>query len=497
MKRNRYLTQSKLAVLAIAAGTLLMASCAVDGYDDETFSGGVTGQTLASPAADSITFTANADGSRTIISWPVVIGAQGYLCSVYNVTDPANPIAIVADSLVDGTSLTVNRAEDSNYTFSIQTIGNTALNNGNAAEATQTTFTSFQEAFATIPDGADIAEWLAQNTLPEDQGEIILNLEDGGSYTLNSNATFGNNPITFRTASTNRATITMGADASFIIKDGFRLKNVIIDGSQCTNPVILMNKEPNEATKNLKSDRGYYYIENTVSITNCLIDNLTDEFVNSNGVGYCIETFLIDNCVFHFNTASGHSTDTYFNMYNSGCINYFTARYSTFYNSSSNNMNYFLRYNNAGGPDRTGYSEASVTFRQCTFYNIVKSGQICNYQRMGGNGNSRRLVTFTLDRNIVVNSGNRQFARRFLGGATWENAENKSFTYNTYFFNGEDAWTMPDPNDETTWTGEVTYDRSGTIISGDPGFADPDNGNFTVSGANQIAAQNGDPRWLN
>ena len=40
------------------------------------------------------------------------------------------------------------------------------------------------------------------------------------------------------------------------------------------------------------------------------------------------------------------------------------------------------------------------------------------------------------------------------------------------------------------------YDDSGTAIEEDPGFANPSQGDFTVSGASQISFGTGDPRWL-
>ena len=40
------------------------------------------------------------------------------------------------------------------------------------------------------------------------------------------------------------------------------------------------------------------------------------------------------------------------------------------------------------------------------------------------------------------------------------------------------------------------YDDSGSAIEEDPGFADPQSGDFTVSGPEQIARGTGDPRWL-
>ena len=41
-----------------------------------------------------------------------------------------------------------------------------------------------------------------------------------------------------------------------------------------------------------------------------------------------------------------------------------------------------------------------------------------------------------------------------------------------------------------------TYDTSGTMIQEDPQFANPAIGDFTISGATQVARQTGDPRWL-
>lgn len=65
----------------MAVGALLLSSCAQDGYDDdERWSSNVTGVTLESPTASDITIAASADGSQTVISWPVVRGAGGYIC---------------------------------------------------------------------------------------------------------------------------------------------------------------------------------------------------------------------------------------------------------------------------------------------------------------------------------------------------------------------------------------------------------------------------------
>jgi type V secretory pathway adhesin AidA len=42
----------------------------------------------------------------------------------------------------------------------------------------------------------------------------------------------------------------------------------------------------------------------------------------------------------------------------------------------------------------------------------------------------------------------------------------------------------------------TNFDKSGTDIQEDPLFADPENGDFHISGATQVARRTGDPRWL-
>lgn len=81
-------------------------------------------------------------------------------------------------------------------------------------------------------------------------------------------------------------------------------------------------------------------------------------------------------------------------------------------------------------------------------------------------------------------------ARRFLGGRTANTYQNVTFGYNTYgiadgtFETGKSA------------DGNTVYDNSETVITSDPQFKDPENGDFTVQGSEHIAAQAGDPRWL-
>ncbi len=480
--------------LALLLPVALMASCAVDGFDDEGIDQ-TRGVQLQSPAADSITVTPNADGTQMTITWPVTYGAGGYQVSLVNDANPDEPI--VKDSIIDGSRVVLPREEDQTYTFTILTLGNIELNNTAATQATTKAISTFSVAYATIPDGTDLAQYFTDNPLPEEMNseDKPFDLLPGGHYTMTGSIQLHGNRVTLRsTNEANPATITISGEASIVTQAGLLLKNLTLECADATAPLIMLDPNPSDELKDrVAVGKGYYYITEPFRMVNVRVNNLPTEVIDNNGKQYCLQNFLIDNCVFHFNTASDQSNNTYFNMYTGGgCINTFQATSSTFYNTSDNQMHYFIRYNNAGGPDRSGYSEGGVTLRQCTMYNICKTNQICNYDRM----RNRSIVTFTLDRNIIVNSGNKQFVRRFMGGGTWTDSSVKDFNLNTYVMDGEDAWTMPDKADDTTWTGEAQFDRSGTILSGDPQFSDAANGDFTISGSEQLANQTGDPRWI-
>ena len=89
MKKNHFFTYSKMCVLALTgASALFLASCAKDGYDDESFDSGVNNTQVSSIAVDDITITPSADGKTQTISWPVVMGAGGYRVSLIDVSNP-------------------------------------------------------------------------------------------------------------------------------------------------------------------------------------------------------------------------------------------------------------------------------------------------------------------------------------------------------------------------------------------------------------------------
>ena len=112
---------------------------------------------------------------------------------------------------------------------------------------------------------------------------------------------------------------------------------------------------------------------------------------------------------------------------------------------------------------------------------MANSGQWGNYNGFAG----RNTSYWNMTNCIFVNCGNNQIPRRFLGGR--QGCDNRNFSNNTYMFDG--AF-------ESTDGTVAGYDDSGTAIESDPGFADPANGNFSISGSTQAQLGTGDPRWL-
>lgn len=451
----------------------LAASCAQDGFDEESFSTPVKNTTLESPKSEEIDVKTSPDGSLWILSWPLVKGAEGFLCTVKDVTNPDEHVVVIADSLVDGCTLNFARSEDSNYTLSIRTIANKKAGNTDATETTEKKFSSFTPSWKEVPNGTDLATWLAENPLPaETTEEICIDLVAGGQYTLNSNIDFGSTRVTLRsTAPAKPASIKVSGEASFVIDEGFVLKNLIIDAAEGTNDLIVGNTTPKEV--NISPSNNYYRIENPIYLSNVKISGLKKRLLYDNKVKYCYKTVLIDNCVIE--TCPAEAIQLI--QMPSGFINDLKISNSTIWNSGEVSQNYVVQYSNSGRCDRAGYTSNSITLTYCSFYNLAKTGQWGNYSGFAG----RNTSYFNMSYCIFVDCGNNAVPRRFTSGSN--NNANKSFVNNTWFFNGADE----DPG---------TWDPTQQQVLGDPMFADPAHGDFHYSGTAQKALLMGDPRWL-
>ncbi|WP_298453553.1 DUF4992 family lipoprotein [uncultured Prevotella sp.] len=486
MKKNYFsLRRKAYSLMSLAAGVLLFASCAQDGFDEENFDSGVYNTQLESPSIEDISITASADGSQTIIKWPVIYGAGGYYCTVYDVSIPDEPVAVdgIENKLIDGCSLVVTRTEDTNFKFIIRTAGNDRQNNKEAKTSTEVTFTSFLEAYASIPSGTDLYEYFQNNPLPDTSEELAIDLIEGGQYTVSNILDFGANKIQIRcTNKINKATITYGQNGTIRTSAPLTLKNLNFYCSASSSEAIGLSQKPDESIIGATGQGDYYNITGALYITNCNFDGVNAQFINDNNVKYCLETCIIDNSVVKLTSTSESGVNSNAIIYfKSGFINTLTVRNSTFWQASTTaDSKYFIQYNNSGRSTRAGYAMNYINFTNSTFYNIAGDGQWGNYSGFAG----QKTSTFVMTNCIFVDCA-KEIARRFIGG-NFSASPQYTFLNNTYL---QDASTG-------TYDNEENYDKSGTAIKSDPQFSNPANGDFTVNGSEQLSKRTGDPRWL-
>ena len=462
------------SVVTLALTAFLVTACAVDGYDDNERFTTVTGQTLESPDADAITITPDATGAKQTITWPLVSGAGGYLVSLYDVTDDANPVTVFADSLVDGTTLTVKRAEDTNYKLAIKTAANEKANNKGSETPSEKLFTTFTSTFASIPSGTDLTEYFTTNPAPADSASVDLcyDLEAGGTYTMSGALEPGLNKITLRcTNKKNKPTITFTGDkAGFVVNAGLTLKNIDFDCAQSTAPFIAGDASP-KATE----VSGAYVIYDKLNIQNCKIDNLTNYFFYDNKKTWYVEYLIVNNCLVHLTPNKTYDAIFWLNKGRGSLLN-FTVSNSTFYETGANDYKYF--YQCGGRPKNIKYALANTNYENSTFYHVAWNGQWGNYNGLAGQSTSY----WTMTNCIFYDCSRSGVARRFLAGR--QNQPTATFLNNTYM------------HKDGTFDDPTGYDNTGTDIKADPQFKDPENADFTISGTSQVSLGTGDPRWL-
>lgn len=502
------LLRCKGLALCLCSAALMLASCAQDGYDDdERWESSVKNAQLETPSVDEINISASEDETKTIITWPVVHGAGGYICSLYDISDPENPVVIedMNEKLVDGCTLTITREEDVKYKFSIRTAGNEKLNNKEALTTSEKEFSTFTPTYTTIPEGVDLYYWFTENPVPEgEEANAIKNelyagmgiapedipnqmlnydLAPNGNYTLSQSLDFLGNKVTLRSSKkTEYANLKiMGENTSFNTYSSFGLKYLNIDCSESMKGIVELSKTPDEAIKGATGSGDYYNIIGTLTLSGCNIEGVNGNLIYDNNLKYCLRTTMINNCKVHLTSSSLTNVNGNAIIYfKGGFINDLTIQNSTFWNSGDSDAKYLVQYNNSGRSTRAGYTRNSVNQLNCTFYNVATKGQWGNYGGFSGQSCS----AFTMKDCIFANCSS-EIARRFLGGRYASNMT-ISFANNTYLHDiATDAY-----------DNEVQYDLSGTAIKTAPDFADPTNGDFTLTSSEQAQKRTGDPRWL-
>ena len=497
MKKNHLFSYSKMCTwMLLSVSTLFLASCAKDGFDEESFNGTYEGFQLVSPDASTIKVQASSDKKSQTISWEAITGAGTYTVSVYEGENYEN--VVVKDEKVKINQITVPRLDKTYYYVSIITDENIPERNTGATTPTEYEWSTFTIEVDLIKSGTDLTEYFKENPIPMSYAasDITYRLEVGGEYTLSDKLDLGNNIVTFRpTDDEGRASIKFnGTKAGFETSLGLTLRNIDFDCAGSNAAFIAMSKEPAIEPIIVNAwgaDYNFYCSTEPISVINCNIDNLESFFFYDNKVSCWFPTaVLVDNCLVHLTTTNASDLGTNSNSgyiwtnKGSGYIRDLTIKNSTFYNTGEKDVKYFVQYGSFGWSQTQpslGWDDNTITYDHCTFYHVCSGGQWGNYNGIAGKSTSFWNMTNCIF--FDCSSGN--VPRRFLAGK--QKQATATFDNNTYM--KKDGTFESDGN-------LTNYDLSGTDIKEDPMFANPDNGDFHISGATQVARGTGDPRWL-
>ena len=502
MKKKTFLARVRWGALAmLATGGLLLTSCASDGFNEETFVGTGEGYQLIAPDANNITVRASSDKLYQTITWEAVKGAGTYTVTVSQGDEKGSYTNIIEENkIVKVNYITVPRVEKTYYEIKIVVNDNIPEGNTGVAEPVVYEWSTFTIEMGTIPANTDLVEWFTQNPIPEDflATDITYRLADGEEYTLSDVLDLGNTIITFRPVSdTGRAKMKFtGAKAGFETSNGLTLREIDFDCSASDAAFISLSKNPGIEPVIVNAwgaDYNFYCAKEPIAVLNCNIEGLNSFFLWDNKVScWFPTTVLVDNCLVHLTTTKTGTMGTnsnsgyFWTNKGSGYILNLTIKNSTFYNTGELDAKYFVQYGGFGwsqtNPETSlGWGDNTITYENCTFYHVCSAGQWGNYNGVAGKSTS----WWNMKNCIFFDCSSGNVPRRFLAGK--QNQATATFDNNTYM--KKDGTFENDGN-------LTNFDKSGTDIQEDPIFADPENGDFHISGATQVARRTGDPRWL-
>lgn len=478
MKSKMKIKEKVVGSIVCLSMIFYVSSCAGDGFDDETFSGGVTNMQLDSPKASDVEFMKLPGTTNVKVTWPVIMGAGGYQFSLYIVDDPTNPVAVVKDSIIDGASVVCPYVEDTNYKAEITTLGNEKLNNTTSISPAEVAWSTLVPA-TNIPGGTDLTEYFINNPINKGKDvEVAYELEAGGTYTISGDINFGVNNVQLRGNKVDHAKVTFtGAGSIVTCGGGLALKFIDFDCDVVTGGAFLKFGDVPDEIKGLNS---YGIVENPMTFQSCNFLNIRHYFIHINGKKYAVQNFIIRDCVVELY----QDTEVINFNSNNSFVKDLEISNSTFYSHLESNAR-FMRY--AGGradqaaslKDGVKWSSCSMKFISNTFYKVSYTGQSFNSNSWNRSENSVQL-----SKNIFFDSCNGEFNRRIVMG----NNTKKTCDNNCYWYNGA----FPTANEIDRNDG----DKSSTAFGVDPEFTNPAEGNFTPANSEVRTHGSGDSRWL-
>ena len=266
-------------------------------------------------------------------------------------------------------------------------------------------------------------------------------------------------------------------------------KNIQIDASQNTGAFILMSKTPG-----VKANAKNFYEAGKLILKDLNVQGVNSYIYDDNKVAYAFEEFVVDNCVFEL-TNNKQDIDAPFRFQAGGPVQ-FALTNSTLYQTGSNGYKYFVKISSGNFPDKAFESfDGPYTWviENNTFYKTILcgSGQKMEFLSGGRVANNYKKTAVSLQNNIFYECSDASkkdgFLKNLFGGksSAKDMADFVSIAtnYNTYYCNGAIA-------------GLDKYDK-GYMLTGNPGFKDAANGDFTLSAYSaQCNEKTGDPRWF-
>ena len=476
---------------------LFAVSCAQGFDDEETFSGGVSNSQVESPtlSAESFKTVVNADGSESIqVSWPVVFGAGGYQCNVAIVDDPANPVEIYND-VVDGTRFAFPKAEDTKYEVSVLSLGNKKYNNTDAAAATKFDFSTLVPA-QKIPNGADIAAFVNENLLDQDE-EQAFELEAGGYYELNSVLDFGRKAVTFRGDKVNRPIVKLGYDGVIRTAAGLKIKFINFNCEEANAKGVIEATSdfyPELESQNFGGPEGAAYIlPEPIVIQECMFREVKRCFFYSGTNAWGISDIRVMDSIIQLNndgtsfgdaavfcTYSGtcYFRDTATQKWGTSNIRNITVKNSTIYNTKGNSKNRMIRFNANQLSKCFDSQYGGATFENCTISQIMTNKEFAN------NTPNRKEYTITFNNNVCYDCYRLQ---KFIQGNNTVVVDKATNA----------LWGVTNPVDNTDkskWGTEEEFAFEGDHTQ--PLDLSQPNGGINLKATGALSSTVGDPRWL-
>lgn len=312
-------------------------------------------------------------------------------------------------------------------------------------------FFGFEYEVSGFAKSGDLSELIAAyiEANPDLEAYDIV-LPAGGAYTVSAPIIISK-PLTIIGDATSPATI----DASVLTGDNAIIKMAPVEDMTTLEKVVFSNLNMKIATRLFYANKQKYWVKK----------------------------LYVDNCLI---AVDGTFKKSIFDCNGGGNVSHLLVNKSTIYANPKVGQNGgFFSSQSSQKPTEFGADEKQTfEITNSTLYNITNANDMCTLREK-----DKDYLTFILTDNIIVNCGkNKQFFKGFAGGsdakkATW------IVDKNTIFWGGVDV-----SKDETI---KGTNAEVKNCLTTDPGFADPENGDFTVSlTSDQAEYKTGDPRWL-